>query len=64
MSEQKYIYHPEADYQEKGEFIRECKDCGYVHHVFTQQDSNPEYHTDVGVLCVCGSVVWFSLPVN
>ena len=40
-----------------------CK-CGKEFIALTQEDSSPEYHTDVGVVCDCGQIVWFILPVN
>lgn len=50
------IYHYHV-YKEKCE-------CGNEVTVMTQDDHSPEYYTDVRVVCKCGEVVAFSLPVN
>lgn len=39
-------------------------ECGKEIEVSTQQDSGPEYYTDVYVKCDCGKSVYFELPVN
>ena len=44
-------------------YQKEC-DCGETVEVSTQEDSFPEYYTDVYVRCKCGKSVAFSLPVN
>jgi len=41
-----------------------CAQCNKVNAVFTQEDDGSEYHTQVYVLCECGEVVQFDLPVN
>lgn len=41
-----------------------CPTCNKCHTVITQEDSNPEYYTDVNLICDCGGLVGFSLPVN
>jgi hypothetical protein len=38
--------------------------CKKEHTIITQRDNNPEYQTDVYVLCECGKYVHFILPVN
>jgi hypothetical protein len=38
--------------------------CGKTVEVSTQEDSYPEYHSDVFVRCACGESVGFNLPVN
>lgn len=45
------------------EYENTCE-CGKVHKVLTQEDSFPEYHTEVYVYCDCGQYVEFVLPVN
>ncbi len=45
-------------------FVEDCSNCGKTHHVSTQQDSNPEYYTEVYIKCTCGESVRFLLPVN
>lgn len=32
--------------------------------VMTQEDKSPEYSTSVRVLCDCGELILFELPVN
>ena len=41
-----------------------CPKCGEVHKIHSQRDDEPEYYTAVGVLCRCGQIVEFLLPVN
>lgn len=41
-----------------------CTNCGKEYVLFTQKDDDPEYYTDVYILCKCGEYVEFSLPVN
>lgn len=38
--------------------------CGKEHILLTQEDNNPEYHTSVSLICQCGEIVTFNLPVN
>lgn len=38
--------------------------CGKTHTLLSQDDNNPEYYTDVSVICDCGEAVRFNLPVN
>lgn len=38
--------------------------CGKEHILLTQPDNRPEYRSDVGLVCGCGHIVCFSLPVN
>lgn len=45
------------------EYKKTCE-CGKIHTILTQEDSFPEYHTDIYVLCECGQYVDFLLPVN
>lgn len=52
------------DHNEGYEYEETCSKCSEILHVYTQRDNDPEYHTNVGVKCKCGSVVWFILPVN
>lgn len=40
-----------------------CK-CGKEFTIYTQDDDRPEYYTDVWVVCECGGLTHFSLPVN
>lgn len=44
-------------------YTEKCK-CGREITVETQKDDDPEYYTEVGVLCDCGNFVYFQLPVN
>lgn len=60
----KYTHHPEAPYNERGEFREHCSNCKKEHIVYTQQDEYPEYVTVVFVKCDCGHKVKFCLPVN
>lgn len=41
-----------------------CDKCDKAHSLITQRDDNPEYYTDVTVVCDCGTHVHFELPVN
>ena len=52
------------DYSTRQKYITQCSDCDVSHTVFTQADDSPEYYTDVHILCACGSLVSFNLPVN
>lgn len=45
-------------------YIEKCKKCKKKLVILTQDDRTPEYYTEVGVVCECGEIVWFSLPVN
>ena len=45
-------------------YTQKCTGCGKEHIVYTQQDSNPEYHTQVYIVCECNEMVEFNLPVN
>lgn len=45
-------------------YIGHCVHCGEKHKLFTQADNNPEYYTTVRLICDCGHVVSFRLPVN
>lgn len=45
-------------------YISKCDNCGKVFNVSTQEDRNPEYETNVYVMCDCGNSVEFILPVN
>lgn len=44
-------------------YKEKCK-CGNEVIALTQDDRSPEYYTDVGIVCECGEIVTFSLPVN
>ena len=41
-----------------------CGGCGKVNILFTQGNDYPEYKTNVGLICECGVMIWFELPVN
>jgi hypothetical protein len=43
---------------------QETCQCGKVIEVSTQQDTRPEYQTEIYVRCSCGKSVGFLLPVN
>lgn len=40
-----------------------CK-CGNRHKILTQRDNQPEYETEIYILCECGEYIEFILPVN
>ena len=44
-------------------FKQTCK-CGFEHQISTQCDDEPEYYTDIFVMCKCGESTKFELPVN
>jgi len=46
------------------EYVSKCSVCSKEVKVVTQKDDQPEYYTDVSVLCSCGNYVAFELPVN
>jgi len=50
--------------EEFAQTYKERCECGEVIEVSTQQEQNPEYHTNVFVKCKCGKSVCFLLPVN
>ena len=50
--------------EECAETYMEACECGRITQVSTQQDSSPEYTTEVYVKCECGESVRFELPVN
>jgi len=39
-------------------------ECGKVFEISTQQDIDPEYHSDIFIRCDCGKSVKFTIPVN
>jgi len=45
-------------------YKEKCKKCGIEKTVYTQKDDHSEFITQVGILCICGEMVWFDLPVN
>lgn len=45
-------------------YIEKCCCCEKLITIFTQEDDNPEYYTNVYVECDCGQKVEFTLPVN
>ncbi len=45
-------------------YTGQCKGCGRVIEVSTQEEICPEYYADVFVRCTCGDSVGFVLPVN
>lgn len=45
-------------------YIQKCKWCGVDLEVFTQKDEDPEYYTNIYIICMCGECVHFRLPVN
>lgn len=54
----------EIDRYSRYKFIEKCEICDLDITVFTQEDSFPEYYTNVYVKCTCGNCVLFELPVN
>jgi len=46
------------------QYLEQCKFCGFKYELLTQEDINPEYHTDIYLKCQCGEYVEFVLPVN
>lgn len=61
--EQKYKKVDHEEFCKRGIYTKKCV-CGKEHELITQEDDNPEYHTDVHVKCDCGQYVTFDLPVN
>ncbi len=54
----------EPAYYDLHAYKEKCK-CGQEITFLTQDDRNPEYYTDVGILCSkCQEPVFISLPVN
>lgn len=45
-------------------YYSECKNCKKNNFLLTQADHHPEYYSTVGMVCECGEVVFFELPVN
>ena len=45
-------------------YTKKCENCGKEHSIYTQDDNNPEYYTDVYIKCSCGARIEFKLPVN
>ena len=41
-----------------------CPDCGKSHSLYTQANKMPEYYTSVNIVCDCGELIEFDLPVN
>ena len=70
MSEQKnngYQLPKDAsfeDWRNSCEYEKVCNKCKQVYKVWTQKDEDPEYYTDVLIICDCGDKVHFKLPVN
>lgn len=45
-------------------YVKKCPCCELDQVVFTQQDSYPEYYTNIYLRCQCGEYIHFELPVN
>jgi len=45
-------------------YRKRCDRCGREITVYTQEDDDPEYYTDIYVPCVCGNYLKFKLPVD
>lgn len=45
------------------EYSQICE-CGKSHKVFTQNNHCAEYETTIFIVCDCGQLVEFELPVN
>ncbi len=41
-----------------------CSGCDKIYTIYTQDDDEPEYYTNIYLECSCGHYVDFSLPVN
>jgi len=52
------------DWRQKYE--KKCDACGNVYSIYSQEDDNPEYYTDIYLKCTnCpDEYVYFELPVN
>jgi len=48
----------------RNEYIQACDLCGLNQKILTQEDSFPEYHTEIYLQCQCGNYIEFILPVN
>jgi hypothetical protein len=46
------------------EYEKTCEICGLIQTILTQEDSFPEYHTRIYLMCQCGNYIEFTLPVN
>lgn len=44
--------------------VEACKGCGHLLRLVSQADDSPEYYSQVFVVCECGELVSFSVPVN
>lgn len=65
MSDLKYKYNKDADYDRQGIFTQSCPNCKKQHKVVTQSDERrPEYYTTVYTYCDCGYELEWNLPVN
>lgn len=45
-------------------YKKECPCCGLGQEILTQRYNDPEYETDIYLLCQCGEYIEFILPVN
>lgn len=52
------------DFDKRYKYTKKCKQCEKTHTLLTQEDADPEYYTEISVLCDCGNYVCFCVPVN
>jgi hypothetical protein len=45
-------------------YEEECSCCGLKKQILTQEDSFPEYYTEIYTQCQCGEYIEFRIPVN
>jgi len=54
----------EADMGQHVAHLRKCSQCGDSHYILGQIGDYPEYYATAKIICGCGNLVAFSLPVN
>lgn len=62
--ELKSIEPNKRDFDQRMSTSQDCSSCGKIHRVYHQDDYDPEYYTDIYVVCECGELVEFVVPVN
>lgn len=45
-------------------YSEDCNKCDKKHILLTQSNRFPEYYTTVKIICDCGNLIKFDLPVN
>lgn len=51
-------------HSDRTKYKSRCVKCGRKFTLLTQEDDCPEYYTNVAVVCECGGIAYFQLPVN